>query len=495
MRTVVCFLLSLLTVAPAQTVPAGSKLTLDTVAVVGTHVITVRDFLERYELMPWLNKEKAGRTEQNKLDFVHSLIAEKLLAMEAAAQDFSGDAEANELQRNLERLFVRDEYFKSEITSRITFTPEETRIGMSRFPIQYSVAVLGVYSPIEGEQLYKKVAQSKNKKATLRYYRDSLYVPIDTVPVTFGFPEKVVEDAVYAIGKDSITRPVQTKAYGWVMLAMLSRSTNVENAKFSLQDRLHKVTNVLRDRHQDSIAVRVFASVTAPQRAEADPDLFFRLADTVYAVLQRDSAQLFAKGLFQFTPSGVDAVRAIFRASLKEPFITIESGPMTLGDVLNGLNVNNTVFPAPLDSEHVQIVLNNNIKTVIQNELIAREGLRKNLQQSANVRHDIAVWMDNYRATKHLQAFLDTMRAPSDSMSAPQRQRYQKERIDRYVGTLADKYGVTVMETALRSVSTTTTNMSTWRHIGFGGRIMAVPQTRPQYDWIYESKKRQQINQ
>lgn len=496
MRNILSLLLGLVSLSTAQIAPSASKLTMDTVAVVGSHVITVRDFLERYELMPWPKKDRPSLVEQTKLDFLHSLIAEKLTAMEAAAQDFSGDSLTNELQRNLERLFVRDEFYKSEIRAKVTYSPEEERIGLSRFPTEIRVAVLGIISPKEGELLYTKVAQSNNKKRTLRTFRDSLYVVIDTVSVTYGFPEKNVEDAVFAMGKDSITPPVQTDAYGWVMFSLINRTVNQANAKFSLQDRLHKVGNVLRDRKEDSIAHRVFASVTAPQRAEADPDIFFRMAGTIYEMLRKDSAQYIAKGLFQFTPTGIPPLREHLRPLLRSPFITMATGPMTVDDVINGLGTNNLVFPVPLDSGTVRAVLNNNIKTVIQNEMLAREGLRKNLQQSANVRHDISVWMDNYRGARLLMSVQDTIRANApDSLSGPALERYVKERSDEFIGTLADRYGVIVRQDVLRTVSVTTTNMSTWRHIGFGGRIIAVPQTRPQYDWIYESRKRQQINQ
>jgi hypothetical protein len=479
----------------AQFDQRSNELPKDTLATVGSSVITAKDFLERFELMPWPNKDKKDRIEFTKQEFLHSIVAEKLLAMEASAQNVGTDSATMKMQQNFERLFVRDEFYKTEVQTKIQVSSAETRIGMSRFPQEMEVVVMGILSKQEGDLLYKKVAQSKNKRAVLKKFTDSLFVVIDTVKVTYGFPEEVVEDAVFSIGKDSLSRPVLTEAYGWVMFHLQKQYTNFQNAKFSHPDRLHKVQNIIRQRKEDSIAVKTFASVTAPQRAEADPSIFFRMADSVYAILRDDSAAYFAKGAYQFTAVAVAQLEKQFEPQQHEKFVTLSSGDMTVEEVLLGLGNNNVVFPAPLNLEHIRIVLNNNIKTVIQNELLTREGLKKNLQQSENVRHDIGVWMDHQRSRLLLRNIIDTLRRSADSVQQKNLDRFIQEEIDKYIGTLAKRYGVTINETALRKVPATSSSMVTWRHIGFGGRIIAVPQTIRQFEWRYEWLKQEKINQ
>jgi hypothetical protein len=481
--------------AAAQFQDRSAELPRDTLATVGSSVITAGDFLERFELMPWPNKDKKERTEFTKLEFLHSIVAEKLLAMEAAAQNIGTDSSTLKFQNNLERLFVRDELYKREVVSKTVLPPAMTREGMQRFPYDIVVAVLGVLSKQEGDLLYAKVTKSRNKKAVLNSFADSLYVVIDTVTVNFGFPEKVVEDAVYGIGKDSLSHPVKTEAYGWVMFSLARKTTNVQNAKFSHPDRLHKVNSVVRTRIEDTLARAAFVSVTAQQRAEADPAIFFRMADSIYAVLAADSAAYFSKGLYQFSFTAQALLAQKLEPVVHEQFVVLASGPMTVGEVLQGLGNNNVVFPAPLNRDHIRTVLNNNIKTVIQNELLAREGLSRNLQQSENVRHDMSVWMDNYRSRILLRNIVDTLRQTADSAEQKQMDRYIQESIDSYIGTLAKRYSVTINEEALKRVPTTPSSMVTWRHLGFGGRIIAVPQTMRQFEWRYEWKKQERINQ
>ncbi|MFA6455734.1 MAG: hypothetical protein WCW40_02840 [Bacteroidota bacterium] len=494
MRIVVgCVLLVSVAVAQFENRPA--VLPLDTLATVGTQQISAKDFLERFELMPWPNRDKPSRIERTKLEFLHSLVAEKLLAMEAAAQNIGLDSSALEYQNGLERLFVRDEYYKREVLTNITITPEETNAGMKRFPTEIIAEVLALPSKKTGDALYKKFQRSKNKKGAVRSAIDSLSLPVDTVNITYGFREIPIEDAVFALGKDSVTLPVESQQYGWVMFHLLQRSTNMQNAQFSIPDRMHKVNTIIKDRKEDSLAAFVFATVTAQQRAEADPQLFFTLADSIIAMLYADSNSYHTQGGYQFNTFAVDQVSEKLKESLSKVFISITSGDMTLQDILRGLSSLYMTIPEPLDSGRIRIVLNSNIKVAIQNELLAREGYKSNIQQSGEVRHDLSVWMDSYKSKLLLRNIIDTLKNSADSLQRKRLNEFIQQKIDVYIGTLAKKYNVTVNEAALRATRTTTVNMVTWRNIGFGGKIFAVPQTHPQYEWQSEWKKQENINQ
>lgn len=613
----VCILFVIAVTSQAQFAVRTNELPKDTLAAIGTQIITAKDYLERFELMPWPHKDKKQRIEFTKREFLYSMVAEKLLAMEASAKNIGVDSVTLKTQQNLERIFVRDELYKREVLPNLSIAANETKLGLSRFPYEIEAEVLGILSKQEGDILYKKITQSKNKTDALKFFFDSLYIPIDTIIVSFGFPDKVIEDAVFSIGKDTLSKPIETQSHGWVMFRLLKKYSHLQNSRLSHPDRVAKVNNIIKQRKEDSLATKAFAAITAPQRAEAKPDLFFSLADSIMAILKSDSVNYFAKNIYQFPASALNILQVKFADRLTEDFIIIESGNMTLGDVLTGLSNNNVVFPSPLNIDHLRIVLNNNIKTVIQNELLSREGMKKNLQQSENVRHDVSTWMDNRKSWLLTRAILDTIRVSEaeiegeyqknprsygatvmvrikeilvDSIPLAKNLRerinngeefselakkYSKRKdwntnggespwidvgmwgelglfaasanigdingpwkikegltifkvierkiiddslranftesrriieqkvlneksqqtLDKFIGTLAKKYNVTINEASLRNVNTTSTNMFTWRHIGFGGRIVAVPQMMRQTEWVYEWLKQEQLNQ
>lgn len=593
-----------------------NELPKDTLATIGSQIISAKDFLERFELMPWPKKDMKERIEFTKLEFLRSLVAEKLLAMEARQENMGNDSVTLNLQRNLERIFVRDEFYKREVLPKITASSQEVSIGLNRISYEIDVQVIGVLSKKEGELFHKKIAQSKNRNAVYTYFIDSLYVPLDTLTIGFGFSNKTIEDIVFSIGKDSLSNPVEIDPLGWVMFRLLHKKSNEQLMRLSHPDRLRKVENIIKQRKEDSIATKVFASVTAPQRAEANPELFLMIADTIAAMMKSDSASYFSKGKFVFPSTAIIELQKKFAAHRNNQFITIASGNLSIDEVLVSLGNNSVMFPS-LKLDQIRTVLNNNIKTVIQNELLAREGLKKNLQQTENVRHDISTWLDNRKSLLLLRVMLDSIRISTDeiegeyqkhpeiygaavlvrlreilvdgvSLAKELRERINKredfstlakkyskriewgknggespwievskwgelglyastarlnevngpwkitdgltifsvlgrkivddslranfsntsrtieqkllnekrqQTINRYIGTLAKKYNVTMNEAALRSVKTTTTNMFTWRNLGFGGRVVAVPQLNKQTDWVNEWMKQKQLNQ
>lgn len=617
MKVLLFLYVLLVQAALSQFTSPSNELPRDTLATIGAQVITGKDFLERFELMPWPKKDFKSRLEFTKLEFLYSLVAEKLMAMEATAQGIGFDSASLEMQYSLERMFVRDELYRSEVKPKIVVTAEEINSGMRKFAYELEVEVLGILSKSEGELLYKKFKQSKNKRKTLVFFNDSLYVPLDTIQVSFGSVDPALEEAAYAIDKDSLSKPVESKVFGWVMLRLLKKYTNPQYARLSGPDQIHKVKNIISDRKEDSLAVKTFTSVTVPQRAEANPEIFFKLADEMFSILKSDSNSFQTKNVFYFPATYFDTLEQRLKNDIAKPFITVsDSVPMTLQQVLIGLKNNYVVFPH-VKIEYIRWVLNNNIKTVIQNELLAREGLRKNLQQSENVRHDLSVWMDNRKSRLLLQKIIDTVRVSKEEIEEEYHKdpglygatvlvslreilvdsmklaKELKERIskgdnfeklarqfskrkewaknggvsgfvnvkqlgelgifvstaavgelngpwkikegltiftvldrkviddslkanfpnverqieskllvkkrqttlDRYIGTLAKKYGVTMNETNLKNTPATTHSMFTWRHIGFGGRIMAVPTVFRQFDWVYEWMKQENLNQ
>jgi parvulin-like peptidyl-prolyl isomerase len=588
----------------------------DTLAIYGSHIITGQDFLERFELMPWPLKDNKARIEYTKEEFLRSLVAEKVLALEAQRLGFGDDTTTGELQYTLQRMFTRDEVYKRDVVSKIRVTEAELRDGLRKYASELRVVLYGLVSKKEGDLLLRKMAASRNKEKTFEAFRDSLYTPLDTLTVNFGETEPVVENAAYALKVGALSQPLQADASHWVLVKVIDKTTNAKYAKQSMQDQLYSVRTIVSRRHEDSLASRTFSTLLSPQRAEADPVLFKELADSVLFVMKSDSANHYAKNLFHFTSDDCDRLERTFGAKVGKKLVMIESGDLTLGMVLNGLKYNQVVFPT-LKPSVVQAIVNNNIKTVIQNELLAREGVKRNYQQSDNVRHDLAVWMDNRRGRLLMNAVADTVTVSDEevqayyannasafgaavelkvreilvdsvSMALQLRKRIdagenfaslaskyskrtawaarggeseyflstkypelggyassadsgkvigplripdgltiftvldrrihddsikstlaavkrniRKKLLDekkqqtwnKYIGGLAAKYNVSMNLANLRKTATTTTSMVTWRTIGFGGRILAVPMVMPQTEWVREMQSAKKINQ
>jgi parvulin-like peptidyl-prolyl isomerase len=609
-------LLLFITAGWTLTLFAQTPIPTDTLARYGTHVITATDFLERFELMPWPYKDMKPRIELTKLEFLQSLVAEKMLALEAQRLGIGEDTASQEMQYSLQRMFTRDEVYKRDVQTKVRVRADEIREGLRRYAWELRVIVYGLVSKREGDILLKKLAISKHKEKTFEAYRDSLYTPLDTLTVNFGGLEIPVEDAVYKLKVGELSKPMNTPSTGWRLLKVVDKYTNPKYAQQSGPDQLMSVRKIVSQRQEDSLAARVFTSYLSNQRAEADPVLFKELADSVWSVLTRDSSGHLAKNVYQIYTEDLERLEQNFGARCALKFITTPSGDLTLGAVINGLKYNQVVFPS-LKAQIIQAILNNNIKTVIQNEFIAREGVKKNYQQSDNVRHDVGVWMDNRRSRLLMKTVTDTVtvsdadvlsyykdhatefgatlevnvqeilvdsastafdlrkridagedfgalakkyskrpgwakqggvsglfftsqhpelggyaanaeigkivgplkisegitiftvldrRIHDDSLQktfASVKLNIRKKLLDerkqqtlnKYLGALGKKYNVVMDNDKLRTVATTNTSMVTWRTIGFGGRILAIPMTTPESQWVREMQQQKTINQ
>lgn len=617
MRRKISFFLFLLTVcATLSFAQVSSQLPTDTLATVGTDVINATDYLERFELMPWPGKDNKARLEYTKLEFLYSMIAEKLLAFEATNLGIDQDSASRVWHKSLEKMFSRDELFKREVLPQIKITTAEIQEALKKYAYQLHVAILEVSSQEKGELLYKKVSRAQNKDSVLSVYVNSLYTTLDTATVNFGGDDIPFENAAYAIGTTKISHPFEDANYGWVVLYLVGKESNPKYTEQSLPDQIASVQRIIHDRQEDAIAQRIFFSILGKQRAEANPALFMLLADSVYAILHEDSTGHKVKDYYMISPGDLERLAADFRDRLNEEFITAKNGAMTFGDVIEGLKYNEVVFPS-IRRTIVEAILNNNIKTVVQNELLVREAFRKNIQYSPQVRHDVSVWYDNRRAHDLLSRVTDSIQvsddeilnyykdnarlyggtvevnireilvdslglaqkirqrilngedmallarkysrrkewaenggesgwfsskehgdlgfyaseADSGQLIGPLRikegltifrllgkrttiatndtvfeknksairqrllEKKKEEAVSHYVAGLAKKYGVTIHQQTLRNLHTTSTQMFTWRYLGFGGRIVAVPSVVPDEGWYQEYLKSIPLNQ
>lgn len=610
------FILSVAWALPAAAQLIGAPLPQDTVAVVGKEILTATDFLERFELMPWPQKENRSRHEYTKLEFLQSLVAEKLLSYEAAEKGIGTDTASSLTKYSTERLFSRDELYKREVAEKARITQDDIVTALERYAYDLRISVLALISRSEGDLLLKKIAASRNRDSTFASFRDSLYAPLDTIALRYGGDDLLLEDAAYALAVKQLSKPIELPKYGLVVLRLEKKVLNNDYSKMSRPDQVTHVQKIIRGRKEGVLANSYFASVMLKARAEADTGLFRVLADSAYVIMTADSLGHKKKNIYFLGPADLQRIRDHSGPLLQRSFVSMQGGPMTFAQLLENLQYNQIAFPS-LEKPVVYGILNNNIKTVVQNEYLAREALKKNLQQSKQVRHDVGVWSGNRNARLLMQQVLDTVKVSeceildyykhnaelfgarvevnvceilTDSLELAQNLRkrvlagesmaslakkYSERKewaarggesgyfpitehgdlgyyassadsgqligplkmregfslftllgkheyrdsskqsfelvtkqietklrreksiraLDRYVGGLAKKYGVSMNEAALRRVQTTLNSMFTWRNIGFGGRIIAVPPVAPQSGWVQEWKRPSEINQ
>ncbi len=380
-----------------KTVP---PLSLDTLARVGSSVITERDLIERIELMPWEGKEKPKQYDSSKIKALNSLVAERLLAIEGKHLNIGTD-EISEIKiRGMEKMFVRDELFKREVKQKVTVSEDEIRNGLAKFAWQLHVAAIAVQNRSAGDSLFRMLQKNIPLAKIFTSIRPNYITAVETVQVNFGGLDTLFENAVYAIGKKKFSKPFVSNTYGWTVALIIDRGTNPVYEKMNSGDRRIRVDEVIRQKKETIAARRYFAKIMSPQKAKIDSALFFSVATALRTILTEDSSRHRSKGFYAIMTEDVDLLLTTFRSDLQRSFVELSERPLLLGEAIEATRNLRFGFPS-LDENAFIRALNVHFRTVIESELMSREGYRQNLQYSKNVQHDLQSW-SNYFTSRYL---------------------------------------------------------------------------------------------
>ena len=91
---------------------------------IGNEIITESEFVERYEFTPQMYAGIKGGEEALKLEVLHSIIAERLWALEAEAMGLDNSELMRTTYKAVEKMYVRDALYRQEILSKVNLSDE-----------------------------------------------------------------------------------------------------------------------------------------------------------------------------------------------------------------------------------------------------------------------------------------------------------------------------------------------------------------------------------
>jgi parvulin-like peptidyl-prolyl isomerase len=381
-------------------------------AEVGTKIITARDLIERLELMPWPGKERPGLADSTKIHALQSIVAEQLLVLGANDQDIAKDSVWARRARTLERLMVRDQLYRRQVTPKITVTNAEIQEGIRRYASSLKLLLLTSSTEADSRKVYRTLARG-SLDSVLQRISPKLLTRQDTLVITMGDVEKTLEDAAYNLQKGKqVAQPIQIQRLGWVVTVLLARFSNPKYQDLAVSARVQKVRSTLQQQKERERTILYQASILSHRKAEANPDLFERLASSALRILRGDSTGYRMQGGYTIVLI-IDSLESILQPLLDKPFISMEDGSMTVWEVLEEYRFFRFYFPS-LQDEDFRMRLNGSIRQTVAMEYLAREGYRQNLQNSEEVRHDVATWVDYWRAKEHERQLRGTLSQVTD---------------------------------------------------------------------------------
>jgi parvulin-like peptidyl-prolyl isomerase len=388
-----------------------------TVASVGNDVITSDEFVERYELTPQLYTGMVGAEESLKKEFLYSIIAEKLWALEAESLGLDKSELIMSTYKAIEKMYVRDALYREEILDKVHITDEYLTEAYRRNSLILNLNYIYSTDFREINEIYEQLKSGVNFYSILLKRPES---KLQEVPysVSYGQMDKTVEDKLYNLMLGEITEPVKAPngLYIFKLLSIQEKTVkNVEQAKAEEKYILKVAEQTITDSLYKAFFLKFFNNV----KAETNKELLHQLSDLVSEALRNenqkenisseDKMYLTSNDLYQIEKElGPDKLNAVF--------IRLDDQPETIDDFLQELAIEK-FYVDSLNTDQIMGRLNYYVRKFIEHELLAREGYKRGLQNLPEVRRDLNIWKGYYLSEALRREIIDSIEVTDEEVN------------------------------------------------------------------------------
>lgn len=366
------------------------------VARVGSKIISDSEFLERYEFTPGFRRHIKQMDDSNKLEFLFTLIAEKLFSLEAKNLGLDTTEVMQFSQKAFERMFVRDKLFQEEIRNKISVTDEELIEATIKNNSKLYVNFLFSQDKDEIDQLYNYLIQGISFDSILvesPEYEEQK----EPIEVLFGQMEESIEDSLYKMKVGQFTKPILTSD-GWYIFKLVNKSQNFFLTNEDKENANKTTARIVENRKLIKRQKEFYYEYFQNRKVDVDAKLFEMLAQKISSIFEYKRKNFTYQ---QNQPTYLDAFdvikieNEIGEENLSKPFIKFEDNPITLKTFIRTLafdGFNSKEFKLNM----IRASLDFQTKRFIEHELFYREGLKRGYNKLPEVQAEVSKWMDNY---------------------------------------------------------------------------------------------------
>ena len=354
------------------------------IARAGSMYVSEQEFLERYELLPAQYRNRANNIEESKLVFLYSLVAEKLLAQEALARHLDRDSMYLQAIAGIQKMLARDQLYREEIRDKINVSQREIQKAVKDARRQLFLSFLFFEDSTDAAFVRK---QLKNCNQFNRIQIDTFMAALrDSATLVWGEAEAPIEQAAFRLKKGECS-PVVKASTGFYILHVekelpntlyVSMQADVLFERVETKVRLRKEKARLDEYLQDILKTKIGFSLPRP---------FTLIAKTLTEVWENEPPS--SEKII--TDSLLDVMYNRFHAILQDSMVVVGSSCWTVGDVLSKLR--GKIFKIdPSRTTGIGAQLNDHIRILVDQELLAGEALSRKLDERWSVSRELDMW-------------------------------------------------------------------------------------------------------
>jgi hypothetical protein len=379
------------------------------IAKAGNLEIEASEFKERFELTPWPRGANYKTTKNPQLDFVYTLVAEKLLAQEAHSKGFDTTRSFQNAFKTIEKMYVRDALYKNEITKRINISASELDNGCEKSRYQLKLDFISADTDAEIQKISKSLKSGKSFDAL----REAKNGKKDScITISYGDLSEQLENTLYKLKPGQYTSPFM--AFGkWYIFRLVEKNDflaqNAEDKYKLVSNTREVITKRLNEKYYQEYYHKFFAG----KEVETDVNLFRSLSDKVIHIIneKKSDPKISAKDKCLLILSDFIKIEEEFGAdSLNLTFIRLGQEPVSLRQFINEIAYDG-FSGANANSDEIRIRFDHRIRTYIENELLSREGYRQGLQNLPEVKRTMKMWKEDYLSQLLKGQMMDSIKA------------------------------------------------------------------------------------
>lgn len=386
---------------------AQNSLTDTEIAKVGWLSITSEEFLERIEMTPQFNRHIDKFSSSLKLQFLYTIIAEKLWALEAENMQLDTTEALKTAISAIEKLYVRDALFSEEVKDKIKITEEQYINGVVKNSKIYLVKYLystnlddinSQFTQLKNNIPFESLLENMSKE-------DEQKEPIEVV---FGDLIDPIENDLFNRNIGEFT-DIHIADDGWYIFKVY----DIKEREFEDEEEEVKkhVIKTLEQRVGEKIQNEFYRNFFSGHKVDVNTELFLNLSESLKNIFQRKEDQRNIKSTNLLTIDAYDILKIkseFGNEKLNNIFIEFQENPITLNTFIKEFFFDGFQIP-PIDINNLNQILNTKIRIFIERELLAREGYKRNLQNSAEVKTNVAMWRDYYLSQAYLSNLVENI--------------------------------------------------------------------------------------
>lgn len=475
---------------------------------VGNITITSREFLNRFEMTPGFQRHNKASIEAVKAEFLLSMIAEKLLVLNAEQQNLETDSFYNQMIYSVERLLVRDELYRKEVSQKVEISEREIQEGIRRLRQDLKIYFLFAREKSTADSLYTFIKNGRPLESFTveKVTSHPSFKSVDSAVARFGDTEEPMENVVYSLRLNETSKPFFLND-GYYLVKVMGKTINIVAGDKELKAEREKVLQIIRKRKELKRMSAFMSTELKNTKTEIVTALLKKILDVLYQY-HKGNNRVPDTTQFFLGANAVEAVRYAMGVDFQKPLVLFPNKNWSVEQTLELMVTAGLISPQPT-YQRLRIDFEQRLRDIIDQEYLTELGYQRNLNHSNEVRKDMKVWRDAYAAQYLRKRIADTVSLSqkdleegkqyfsSDSVTLGNPKLLEEKvkaikvdgEMEKFIGALANETRLTIYEKNLKQLEVTRSPSLVFRFLGFGGRMFAVPFVIPQVGWIQYLKQ------